>query len=256
MADRHFDLTDKVVIVTGAGQGIGRQYAHAFAEAGAKTVVAELNGQNAQKVAREIDEAGGTAIATQTDVGDRESADAMVAETLDAYGRIDVLVNNAALFSTLERRKFEDIPLDEWNNVLHVNITGSYLCACAVLPAMRRAGGGRIINISSGTVPQGKTGIMHYTTSKAAVVGMTRVMARELGDDNINVNAVMPGYIETEIDHASMNDEGRQAVQNSRIFKRPETPDELVGTLLFLASPAAAFITGQTIAVCGGEVML
>lgn len=167
-----------------------------------------------------------------------------------------MLINNAAIFATIPQRKFYDIPYEEWNKVLHVNITGSYLCASAVAPAMRKAGQGRIINISSGTVPQGVPGFMHYVTSKAAVVGMTRVMARELGDDNINVNAVMPGYTETEVEHASMDAETHQFIQQKRILKRPETPDDLIGVVLFLASPASSFITGQSIACCGGEVML
>ena len=256
MTSNLFGVEEKVVVVTGAGQGIGRQYAHAFAEAGAVPVVAEIDGSNARRVAREIEDKGGKALAVETDVASESSVDAMAKKTLDAFGRIDVLVNNAAIFSTLERRSFEDIPLNEWNRVMNVNITGSYLCARAVLPAMRAAAGGRIINISSGTVPQGTTGFMHYVTSKAAIVGMTRVMARELGDDNINVNAVMPGYTETEVDHACINEEGRQAIKNMRILKRGETSDDLVGTLLFLASSAASFITGQSIAVCGGEVML
>lgn len=256
MASNLFGVEEKVVVITGAGQGIGRKYAHAFAEAGAVPVVAELDGANARRVAGEIEAKGGKALAVETDVASQSSVEAMAAKALDACGRIDVLVNNAAIFSTLERRSFEEIPLDEWNRVMNVNITGSYLCARAVLPAMRAAGGGRIINISSGTVPQGTSGFMHYVTSKAAVVGMTRVMARELGDDNINVNAVMPGYTETEVDHASMNEEGRQAIKNMRILKRSETTDDLVGTLLFLASGASSFITGQSIAVCGGEVML
>ena len=156
-----------------------------------------------------------------------------IAATLDKYGRIDVLINNAAVFASIPRRQFYDIPFDEWNKVLHVNVTGSYLCASAAAPAMRKAGQGRIINISSGTVPQGAPGSMHYVTSKAAVVGMTRVMARELGDDNINVNAVMPGYTETEIEHASMDEGMHQFIQQKRILKRPETPDDLIGTCCF-----------------------
>ena len=256
MTGNRFDVSGRIVIITGAGQGLGRDYALAFAEAGAIPVLAELNGENGRRVAAEIEAAGGRALAIETDVGSPESVAAMVARTLEAHGRIDVLINNAAIFATIPRRKFDEIPYDEWNRVMHVNVTGSWLCACAVAPAMRAAGGGRIINISSGTVPQGVPGFMHYVTSKAAIVGMTRVMARELGDDNINVNTVMPGYTETEVAHASMDEDMHRFVQQKRILKRAETPDDLIGTLMFLAAPASAFITGQSIACCGGEVML
>ena len=256
MDGNRFDVSGRVVIITGAGQGIGRNYALAFAAAGARPVLAEINGDKLRDVVSEIEAGGGEAFAIETDVGSPDSVKAMVAETLKTYGQIDVLINNAAIFANIPRRKFYDIPYDEWNNVLHVNITGSYLCASAVVPAMRKAGQGRIINISSGTVPQGAPGFLHYVTSKAAIVGMTRVMARELGDDRINVNAVMPGYTETEIDHASMDDELRQFIHEKRILKRAETPEDLIGVVMFLASPASSFITGQSIACCGGEVML
>ena len=256
MDGNRFDVSGRVVIITGAGQGIGRDYALAFVAAGARPVLAEINGDKLRDVASEIETGGGEAFAIETDVGSPDSVKAMVAGTLEKYGQIDVLINNAAIFANIPRRNFYDIPYDEWNNVLHVNITGSYLCASAVVPAMRKAGQGRIINISSGTVPQGAPGFLHYVTSKAAVVGMTRVMARELGDDKINVNAVMPGYTETEIDHASMDDELRQFIHEKRILKRAETPEDLIGIVMFLASPASSFITGQSIACCGGEVML
>jgi len=256
MDGNRFDVSGRVVIITGAGQGIGRDYALAFVAAGAKPVLAEINGDKLRDVASEIETGGGEAFAIETDVGSPDSVKAMVATTLEKYGQIDVLINNAAIFANIPRRKFYDIPYDEWNNVLHVNITGSYLCASAVVPAMRKAGQGRIVNISSSTVPQGAPGFLHYVTSKAAVVGMTRVMARELGDDKINVNAVMPGYTETEIEHASMDDELRQFIHEKRILKRAETPEDLIGIVMFLASPASSFITGQSIACCGGEVML
>lgn len=256
MEGNRFDVSGRVVIITGAGQGIGRDYALAFAEAGAIPVLAEINSENLHNVAAEIEASGGKTLAIETDVGSPESVEAMVAATLDAYGQIDVLINNAAIFATIPQRKFYDIPYDEWNKVLHVNITGSYLCASAVTPAMRKAGQGRIINISSGTVPQGVPGFMHYVTSKAAIIGMTRVMARELGNDNINVNTVMPGYTETEVAHASMDDDTRQFIEQKRILKRRGTPDDLIGTVFFLASSASSFITGQSIACCGGEVML
>ena len=256
MSDKRFDVGEKVVVITGAGQGIGREYALAFAEAGAIPVLAEINRPNLDRVEEEVRTLGGTPLAIETDVGSPESVQAMVAKTLEAHNRIDVLINNAAIFATIPRRNFDEIPFDEWNRVIHVNITGSYLCAAAAAPAMRAAGSGRIINISSGTVPQGVPGFLHYVSSKAAIVGMTRAMARELGEDNINVNAVLPGYTETEMEHASMDDGMHSFIQDKRILKRPETPDDLIGLVMFLASPGSAFITGQCIACCGGEVML
>ncbi|CAN0510615.1 unnamed protein product, partial [Laminaria digitata] len=182
MTENRFDVTDRVVIITGAGQGLGREYALAFAEEGAIPVLAELNGENLAKVAAEIETAGGKCLAIQTDVSDPDSTKAMAARTVEEFGRIDVLINNAAVFASLPQRPFDEIPFDEWNLVMQVNITGSYLCACAVAPAMRKAGQGRIINVSSGTVPQGAPGFMHYVTSKSAIIGMTRVLARELSD--------------------------------------------------------------------------
>ena len=256
MTNNRFDVSGKVVIITGAGQGIGRDYALAFAEAGAVPVLAEINPDNLDSVANEVRAAGGDCLAAQTDVGDPDSAQAMVDQALAAHGKIDVLINNAAIFASIPSRPFDEIPFEEWQAVLHVNITGSYLCGKSVAPAMRKAGEGRIINISSGTVPQGAPGFMHYVTSKAAVIGMTRVMARELGDHNINVNAIMPGYTVTEIDHASMNDDLHEMITSHRLLKRHETPDDLIGLALFLSSPASSFISGQTIACCGGEVML
>ena len=256
MTEHRFDVAGKVVVITGSGQGLGREYAIAFAQEGAHPVLAELNKENLDNVAAEVRALGVAPLAIKTDVGSPESVQAMVAKTLETYGRIDVLINNAAIFATIPRRSFDEIPYEEWNRVIHVNITGSWLCASAIAPAMRQAGKGRIINISSGTVPQGVPGFMHYVSSKAAVVGMTRTMARELGDHNVNVNAIMPGYTETEMDHASMDDAMHQFIQDKRILKRRETPDDLIGLVLFLASPASAFITGQCIACCGGEVML
>ena len=220
MGNDRFDVSDRVIVITGAGQGLGREYALAFAAEGAMPVLAELNGENMRNVAAEIEAAGGTALAVETDVGDPGSVDAMVAAALDTYGRIDVLINNAAIFATLPQRPFYDIPFEEWNKVMHVNITGSYLCSSAVAKPMMAAGQGRIINISSGTVPQGVPGFMHYVTSKSAIIGMTRVMARELSDHNINVNTLMPGYTTTEVEHASMDDDLHEFIQNKRLVKR------------------------------------
>ena len=249
-------VTDRIVVITGAGQGIGRAYAHHFADNGAVAVIADINGENGTNVAAEIEATGGRALAVQTDVTVPDSVDAMVDAVLSAHGRLDVLINNAAIFVTLGRRPFEDIPLDEWRQVMDVNITGCFICARAVIPHMRKAQWGRIVNISSSTVPQGIPHFLHYVTSKSALIGMSRAMAREVGGDGITVNAVLPGMIETEIENSGRSDQGRAHVIGSQSLKRQQTPEDMVGTLLFLASPASAFMTGQSICVDGGAAFI
>jgi 3-oxoacyl-[acyl-carrier protein] reductase len=255
-SDTSAAVTDRVVVITGAGQGIGRAYAHHFADNGAIPVIADINGENGERVAAEIEAAGGRALAVQTDVTLPDSAAAMIDATLSAYGRLDVLINNAAIFVTLGRRPFEDIPLDEWRQVMDVNITGCFICASAVISPMREAGWGRIINISSSTVPQGIPGFLHYVTSKSALIGMSRAMAREVGSDGITVNAVLPGMIETEVENMGRTDDGRQHVIGNQSIQRQQTPQDMVGTLLFLASPASGFMTGQSICVDGGAAFV
>lgn len=248
------DVRGRAVVVTGAGQGIGRRYALEFARAGARVVAADLDEGNARSVADEIAADGGVARAASVDVADPDSARSLAAATLDAYGRIDALINNAALFTPLGRCNFEDIPLDEWERVMTVNVTGSMLCARAVVPAMREAGWGRIVNISSSTVPMGLPYFLHYVTSKSAVVGMTRAMARELGKDGITVNAILPGLIETEVDNPGRTDAVREKVLEMQCLKFLGRPENLVGMLLFLASPASGYLTGQSLVVDGGCV--
>ncbi len=249
-------VTDRVIVITGAGQGIGRAYAHHFADNGAIPVIADIDGENGARVAAEVEAAGGRALAVQADVTSPDSVAAMVDTTLSAYGRLDVLINNAAIFVTLGRRPFEDIPLQEWRQVMDVNITGCFICASAVIPQMRKAGWGRIINISSSTVPQGIPYFLHYVTSKSALIGMSRAMAREVGSDGITVNAVLPGMIETEMENVGRTDEGRQHVIGAQSLKRQQIPEDMVGTLLFLASPASGFMTGQSLCVDGGAAFL
>jgi len=249
-------LKDKTAIITGAGQGIGRAYALAFAREGAQVVVADIDETNAHAVASELTEAGGKAAATVVDVGDKASVEAMADTARKAFGGTDILLNNAAIFTPLGRCGFEDIPLTEWDQVMRVNVTGSMLCAAAVLPDMRARKAGRIINISSSTVPMGLPWFMHYVTSKSAVIGMTRVMARELGPDGITANAIMPGLIETEVENAGRTDAVRQKVIDVQCLKELGTPDDLTGLAVFLASDASAYITGQTIAADGGSVHL
>jgi NAD(P)-dependent dehydrogenase (short-subunit alcohol dehydrogenase family) len=242
-------LDGRVVVITGAGQGIGRATAKAMAEAGALPVIAEIDEAKGQSVAREI---GNRAMAVRTDVADPASLEAMVGAVLEAHGKIDVLINNAAIFSTLDMRPFWEIPLEEWDAVLRVNVTGCFLAARAVVETMRAAKFGRIVNFSSAAVAMGRPNYTHYTTSKAALIGMTRSMARELGPDGVTVNAIMPGATFTEIERKTVTPEQKAAILAAQSIPRPETPADLVGTLMFLASDASAFMTGQCLTVDGG----
>lgn len=245
-------LAGRVAIITGAGQGIGRAFAKAFARAGARAVVAEINEANAAAVSAEIMAAGGEALAVRTDVADEASIRQMVDIVEGEYGRIDVLINNAGIFSTLEMRPFDQIPLEEWERVLRVNLTGPFLCSRAVLPAMRRAKWGRIINMASGAVRLGRPNYLHYIATKAALSGMSLSMARELGADGITVNAIMPGATFTEIERKTVTPQQKERIVAMQCIPRPETPEDLIGTALFLASDAAAFVTGQNINLDGG----
>jgi 3-oxoacyl-[acyl-carrier protein] reductase len=247
-----FDLTSRVAIVTGAGQGIGRVFAKAFAASGATAVIAEINESKAAAVANEIVQAGGKALVVKTDVADEGSIAAMIRKVEDHCGRIDILVNNAGIFSTLEMRPFDQIPLDEWERVLRVNLTGPFLCARAVLPAMRRAKWGRIVNVASGAVRLGRPNYLHYIATKSALMGMSLSMARELGPDNITVNAILPGATFTEIERKTVTPAQKERIIAMQCVPRAETPDDLVGAVLFLASDASAFVTGQSINLDGG----
>lgn len=245
-----------MVVVTGGGHGIGREYCRAFAGAGAVVVVAELDGAAAERVAAELRASGAEALALRTDVADEASVDAMVSGVAARYGGVDVLVNNAAIFATvpLRRAGIADLAVGEWDRTMAVNVRGTFLASRAVIPNMQRRGSGRIINVSSGTAFHGGGGWLDYITSKAAVLGFTRALAREVGPHGITVNAVAPGATPTEAtDPAEV--QRQQATISARAIPRVQTPDDIVGAVLFLASPQAAFITGQTLVVDGGRVM-
>src|SRR5581483_4043699 len=252
-------LKDKVVIVTGGGHGIGRIYCHGFAEAGAKVVVADIDAPAAEKVAAEVvQQFDGTALGMRADVADESSTKSMAQAALDKFGRIDVLVNNAAIFATIpmNRGGIDTIDPAEWDRMMLVNLKGLFFCCRAVLPAMRRQKSGKIVNISSGTVLNGSAGRIHYVTSKAGVIGFTRTLAREVGDDNINVNAIAPGSTLSEDNPSEEVLKMRGARVGDRALKRVQLPKDLVGAMLFLASPLSDFMTGQTIAVDGGACFL
>ncbi len=253
-----FDLTDRVVIVTGGAKGIGKAYSEALAEAGARVVIADISGDEAERTAGRVCESGGEAIAVTTDISDEGSAETMARTAIDAYGRIDALINNASLMSELERRPWHEIPVEEWDRVMAVNLRGMFLCCRAVYPQMKRQQGGKIVNISSDRFWLGTPNRLHYSTSKAGVIGFTRSLARELGDDNIAVNAVTPGFTESETQLGSSTPEYLAAAAEgykNRSFKRAQVPEDLIGTVMFLVADASNFITGQTINVDGGEAM-
>lgn len=250
--DTSNSVEGRVVIVTGGGTGIGRAYAKHFADQGAIPVIAEINGQAGANVAKEIRADGGRALAVQTDVSDETSVAEMIAMAINEYGGIDVLINNAAIFSTVTRSRFEDISRDDWTKTLDVNVIGSWICAKLVVPHMEAGGYGRIINISSSTVPVGLPFLMHYVTSKAAVMGMTRCMASELGERGITCNAIMPGMTDSEVEYIGRTEQSLTGVLAMQKIKRIEQTGDLVGMALFLASPASSFMTGQSVIVDGG----
>ena len=244
-------LDDKVAIVTGGARNIGAVYAKALAAEGARVVVADvLDGAD---TARAIRDAGGQAVAVEVDVSREDDTLRMTETAMDAFGRVDILVNNAAIYLSINRRPFYEISAEEWDRVTAVNIKGVFLCAKAVFPHMRDQGGGKIINISSNTVMAGTPDFLHYIASKSALVGMTRSMARELGTHGINVNAIAPGLVEHE--GQTVPGEISASRVRARSIQRRQTPEDLTGALLYLASPDSDFVTGQTLVVDGGDLL-
>lgn len=242
-------FTGQTIVITGAGQGIGRQYAHAFAKAGANVAIVDLNKAAAQSVAAEI---GGGALAVPTDVSDPASVKAMAQRVLDAFGRIDVLINNAAIFSTLKMKPFEEVTPEEFDFVMGVNARGVFLCCQAVAGPMRAQGRGKIINISSSVVVTGRANYAHYIASKGAVIGMTRALATELGPANINVNAISPHGIVTEVPRDTIREDQWADIIAAQALKRKGSSDDMIGSVMFLASPASDYMTGQTLNLDAG----
>lgn len=250
-------LQDKVTIITGAAHGIGRAYAQRFAEEGAHVVIADIDAQAGHEVAKALSDSGLSAWARTSDVRSYASVDGLMRETADRFGRIDVLLNNAAIYVTQRLWKgfVEDLAPDEWDRVLEVNLKGVFLCCKAVIPIMKRQRGGKIINIASGTFFSGSGNMPHYTTAKGGIVALTRVMARQLGEWNINVNCMTPGSTMSEENITDDVRERREGSVSKRCFRRVETPADIVGTALFLASSDSDFITGQLLVVEGGGIM-
>jgi 3-oxoacyl-[acyl-carrier protein] reductase len=242
-------LNGRTVIVTGAGQGVGRTFAHRLATDGANVVILDLNFEAARRVADEI---GDRAIATSADVADEQQVATAFQAAVDRFGRVDGLINNASIFATIRMGPFEQITLDEWNAIMRVNLTGVFICCKAVAPLMRQHRSGNIVNISSSTVLMGRRDYAHYVSSKAGVVGLTRALATELGDDGIRVNAIMPGSVETEIPRETVTTEQAAGIVARQALHRRLKPDDIAGAAAFLVSPDAEMMTGQILVVDGG----
>ena len=250
-------LSDRIVIVTGGGHGIGRAYCRRLVAEGASVVIAELDESAAKDVEQELTDGGGKALGVRTDVSDEASVTAMVGQTVEAFGRVDGLVNNAAMFATvpMSRVGLEQLTVEEWDRMMAVNLRGMFLCCKAVLPTMRSQGSGKIINISSGTALSGSPSRIHYVTSKAGVLGFTRSLASEVGKDGITVNVIAPGSTLSEESPDETTIQMRQERVSSRPLARVQMPDDVVGAVVFFLSGDSDFITGQTLVVDGGSTM-
>ncbi len=249
------DFAGKTVLITGAAGGLGREFALAFGNAGANVAVADLNEVGAKATAELLTQAGSRAVALAVDVSNEASTLQMAGAVKAEFGGLDVLVNNASLYAGLERKPFTEIDPDLWDRVMDVNLKGPWLCARAVTPLFRERGAGRIVNIASATVMSGSPMWAHYVASKGGVIALTRVLARELGTDNVTVNAIAPGFTLTEASLGLMENAATYGVERGAL-RRAQQPEDVMGAALFLASEASSFITGQTMVVDGGRQFL
>ena len=247
-------LKDKVAIITGGGQGIGRSYALGFADEGAKVVIVDINEEKGRNVADEINGGGGEALAVRTDVSEEKDTIDLAQKAIDKFGKIDILLNNAAIYAGVGFRPWNSWTSEEWSRMFDVNVKGMWLCCKAVVPHMDSQGKGKIINIASGTVLMGTPFILHYVASKGAVMSFTRSLASELGDNNICVNTIGPGFTmsEASIEMPGLPEGFADMITSLQCFKRAQQPEDLVGTAVYLASDQSDFVTGQLIAVDGG----
>jgi 3-oxoacyl-[acyl-carrier protein] reductase len=251
-------LQDKVAIITGAGRGLGKAFALRFADEGASLLLPDISPERAQDTADEITAKGGEATAMKTDISEEKDTQKMAEEVIRGYGRVDILLNNAAMYYGVERREWDAWTVEDWDRIFAVNVRGTYLCCKAIAPLMKNTGSGKIINVASDVfrVP-GSVNLLAYACSKAAVYALTQALARALGPAGINVNSIAPGFTATE---ASLGPDGNKESFDATIdlqsLKRREEPNDLVGTAVFLASADSDFITGQYIIVNGGSVMM
>ncbi len=253
--NKRFDFSGRSVLITGGGKGIGKVYVEEFAKAGARVAAADIDIEAANGVAAALVKASHKAIALRVDIADEGSTKAMAAAVLERFGSIDVLINNASLMSALPRRSWLEIPVEEWDRVMAANLRGMFLTCRAAFPAMKAQGRGKIVNISSSRVWEGTPNRLHYTTSKAGVIGFTRALARELGAFGITVNALTPGMTQSETQVATSSGNYLASRIAGRAIERVQVPADLVGAVIFLSSPASDFMTGQTINVDGGKSM-
>ena len=254
-------IAGKVIVLTGAAQGIGAVYARDLASEGARLVMSDIAAEPLQALADEIGSAGGDVHPVVADVSSESDTKRLAEESVERYGRIDGLINNAALFSALlPKRSFFDVDPDLWDKVMAVNVRGPFLCCRAILPQMQRQGSGSIVNIASSTVHAGTIGFVHYVTSKSALVGFTRVLAHEFGSDGIRVNAVCPGTIHTratDFHIASAGLDPEEALVDfgkDALLKRVGRPEEIAAGVLFLASDESSFVTGAGLVIDGGYI--
>jgi len=250
-------LKGKVAIVTGGASGLGKAYSFALYEEGCRVVIADL--KEAGDVVRVMDKRGGDAMTVTVDVADEKSVEEMVRKVIEQFGRVDILINNAARTSStgITRKPFYEISTSEWDAVMAVNLRGTFLCCKAVYLHMKKQGKGKIINVSSGTFFKGSPYYLHYVSSKGGIVGLTRGLAREVGDNGICVNTISPGLTITDTlrERTQYSPEFKKAMLDSRCIKREGVPGDLIGTILFLSSADSDFITGQTIEVDGGSFL-
>jgi 3-oxoacyl-[acyl-carrier protein] reductase len=235
-------MNGEVVIVTGGARGLGLAYVEGLRRAGYTVVVADRTPSDAGDMHVELD------------VSDKASTEAMAAAVVERYGRIDALVNNAGYFTQIVKKPFEELTVEEWDLAFAVNVRGTWLCARAVAPTMKAQRSGKIVNTSSMTVPSGIPGFLHYVASKSAIVGLTRALARELGEWNVCVNTITPDYVPHDEEYAARQPEMAPLLAAQRAFKRDAVPEDLVGTLLHLVGHGSDFVTGQEFWVNGGRL--